>query len=65
MAKTLRNGQKCCALDSNGRKCSRPATHFESYRGEYSLYGYPSGFPTWVRITLCEKHRITPRERAQ
>jgi len=59
MAKPLRNGQRCCALDSNGKKCSRAATHFDSYHGDNELYDHWSGKPTWVRVTLCDKHRIT------
>jgi hypothetical protein len=53
----LRNGRKCCALNGEGKKCSRPATHLYNYHGDGEIYGYGTNRPTWVRIALCEEHR--------
>lgn len=57
-----RVASKCQALDLNGKRCRREATHTLDYFGDGDLYGaasVPWGWPfvsIWVRVDLCKQH---------
>lgn len=49
--------EKCAALDQAGRRCRALGRYTESYHGDAESYRSPQ--PEWVRIRVCEKHRIS------
>lgn len=63
MAKKLRplklfDGERCAALDDNGRQCRNLAVTVERYHGADDLYGFFAERPgmSWVRVPTCAKH---------
>jgi len=48
---------RCQALDGNGKRCRRDATHMLNYHGESEMYFYSSdSVPSWVWVELCKQH---------
>ncbi len=46
----------CVALDSDAKRCRRPAKRGVQYHGEHELYPYGEATPVWVIAYFCEGH---------
>lgn len=55
----LIHGERCVALDRDGRQCRSKAVAIERYHGSEEHYGFLSDRPEmgWVRVATCAKHR--------
>lgn len=55
--------RRCQRLDMDGKQCRRTGTHKENYHGdgERSFDSGERDVP-WVRVWLCEQHRITEKK---
>ena len=52
---------RCQVLDDNGDQCRNKALYPEKYFGDSELYDSFNEKPTWVKIEVCKKHRITKK----
>lgn len=52
--------QKCCVLDSNGKRCNKKVVKTIQYHGDNECYPYnfdnPKKDKTWVEIEVCKEH---------
>lgn len=54
----LETGERCDALDNNGRRCRKTAVRADRFHGDGEL-SYPK--VSWVRVAVCAKHAaMTP-----